>query len=114
MSLFEHLSLFEPPSAAYMHAARYLDGPRPAGPSLPLLLELLLKLYPLRQPLLSRSVSDVLFALVSSPRSHVSPAQLEGLAVLLLDGEGGGAVAVAGARMAQPRPDKQQQQYKQQ
>ena len=52
----------------------------PAGPTAAPACDLLLKLYPLRQPLLSRHATDVLIALCAAPGGHVSP---KGLAELL-------------------------------
>jgi hypothetical protein len=58
-----------------------------AGVSLPPLIDQLLKLYSLHQPLLSRHTSDVLAALFSSSSSHISSSQQQQLLLLLVDGE---------------------------
>lgn len=50
--------------------------PPAAGSAAAGVCELLLKLYPLRQPLLSRHATDVLSALPSSTASHLSPKAL--------------------------------------
>ena len=47
-----------------------------AGPSAAAICELLLKLYPLRQPLLSRHATDALSGLAASSASHLSPKAL--------------------------------------
>lgn len=39
-------------------------------------MDLLFKLYPLRQPLLSRHATDALAALVAAPTCHLAPAAL--------------------------------------
>lgn len=49
--------------------------------------ELLLKLYPLRQPLLSRCATDALAALASSSASHLSPKALSELVGAVLGQE---------------------------
>lgn len=50
-----------------------------AGVSAISICDLLLKLYPLRQPLLSRHTTDVLTRLTSSSASHLSPKALSDL-----------------------------------
>jgi hypothetical protein len=58
-----------------------------AAAALPNLIDQLVKLYGLRQPLLSRHTSEVLAALAGSSSSHINPQQLQQLLSLLIDGE---------------------------
>jgi hypothetical protein len=67
-----------------------------AAASLPTLIDQLVKLYSLRQPLLSRHTSEVLGALAGSSSSHINPQQLQQLLALLIDGEAA-SLLLAGA-----------------
>jgi hypothetical protein len=58
-----------------------------AGASAAAVCELLLKLYPLRQPLLSRHATDALTALASSHASHLGPKALSELLAALMQQE---------------------------
>jgi hypothetical protein len=51
------------------------------------------KLYSLRQPLLSRHTSEVLGAVAGSSSSHINPQQLQQLLALLIDGEASSLLA---------------------
>jgi hypothetical protein len=64
-------------------------APLMSGASLPGLIDGLLKLYALHQPLVSRHTSEVLAALAGSSSSHLSPGQLAQLLGLLIDGQAG-------------------------
>ncbi|KAF8071289.1 uhpC [Scenedesmus sp. PABB004] len=77
----------------HLLAALKSAAPLLAGASLPPLADLLVKLYGLRQPLLSRHTSDVLAALAGAPGSHLSAAQLGQLLRLLVDGEAAALLA---------------------
>lgn len=59
--------------------------PLTAGAALPGLLDHILKLYALRQPLVTRHATDALAALAAAPGGHLSPAQLDQLLGLVLD-----------------------------
>jgi hypothetical protein len=67
----------------------------PAAAALPNLIDQLVKLYGLRQPLLSRHTSEVLGALAGSSSSHINPQQLQQLLALLIDGEASALLAGA-------------------
>jgi hypothetical protein len=79
--------------------------PLMAGPSLPGVVDQALKLYSLRQPLLTRHATDALAALAAAPGGHLAPGQLDQLLGIALDSEelwaaaaaGGGAAASGGA-----------------
>ncbi|GBF99810.1 hypothetical protein Rsub_12563 [Raphidocelis subcapitata] len=62
--------------------------PLVAGPALPGVLDGVLKLYSLRQPLITRHATDALAALAAAPGGHLSPGQLDQLLGLVLEGEG--------------------------
>ncbi len=61
--------------------------PLMAGAALPGVLDQLLKLYSLRQPLITRHATDALAALAAAPGGHLAPAQLDQLLGLVLDGD---------------------------
>jgi len=61
--------------------------PLMAGPSLPGVLDQILKLYSLRQPLVTRHATEALTELAGAPGGHLSPAQLDQLLGLVLDGD---------------------------
>jgi hypothetical protein len=58
-----------------------------AGSALPGVTDMLVKLYALQQPLVSRHTSEVLAAVAGSNSSHLGTAQLAQLLGLLIDGE---------------------------
>jgi ribosomal RNA-processing protein 12 len=70
--------------------------PLMAGPCLPGVMDQVLKLYSLRQPLLTRHATDALAALAAAPGGHLSPGHLDQLMGLALDGEELWAAASAG------------------
>lgn len=57
------------------------------GSSLPSLIDMLVKLYALHQPLVSRHTSEVLAAVAGNSSSHLGSGQLAQLLGLLIDGE---------------------------
>lgn len=57
------------------------------GASLPPILDQLLKLYPLRQPLLVRHTTEVLTALASAPSSAMTSSQLSQLLGVVLESD---------------------------
>lgn len=81
--------------ADLLHVLGALKGwaPLMAGASLPALIEGLIKLYSLRQPLVSRHTSEVLSSLACTSNSHLPPGQLAQLLALLVDGEASQALS---------------------
>ncbi|KIY94702.1 hypothetical protein MNEG_13261 [Monoraphidium neglectum] len=61
--------------------------PLMAGSTLPGVMDQVLKLYSLRQPLVTRHATDALTALAAAPGGHLAPAQLDQLLGLVLEGE---------------------------
>lgn len=74
--------------ALHLMAALKQLGPLMAAPSLAPTLDLLFKLLPLRQALLSRHVLEVATALAAAPSSHLPPSQLGSLLDVALQSEG--------------------------
>lgn len=64
-------------------------APLMAGPALVKLIDMIVKLYSLHQPLVNRHTSEVLAAVAGSKASHLSTGQLAQLLGLLIDGEAG-------------------------
>lgn len=71
----------------HLLAALKTAAPLMAGTSLPQLVDALMKLYGLHQPLLSRHTSEVLAEVSASRNSHVTPAQLSQLLTMIVDKE---------------------------
>lgn len=64
-----------------------------AGSVLPSLIDMLVKLYSLHQPLVNRHTSEVLAAVTGSSSSHLGMGQLAQLLGMLIDGEAGQLLA---------------------
>jgi hypothetical protein len=64
-----------------------------AGSTLPSLIDMIVKLYALHQPLVSRHSSEVLAAVAGSSSSHLGTAQLAQLLGMLIDGEASHALS---------------------
>lgn len=87
-------------------AALYLIGtmkqcsPLLAEPAIASISELLLALYPLKQPLLTRGATDVLSVLCTSPSSHLPARALSSLLQTVLGGDGAAAMAATTSKDA--------------
>jgi len=77
-----------PPAAAAPAAAVDVTGS-----VLPNLIDMLVKLYSLHQPLVNRHTSEVLAAVTGSSSSHLGTGQLAQLLGMLIDGEAGQLLA---------------------